>query len=428
MARWLALLLLVAGCADGAVEGDPDGHVGAPDASRADGGAPAADGGVADAMANPDPSPHNVGWIGGACDDAMDCAKVDDGFCLSEGFPNGMCARECSKICPDLAGATNTPTFCIDGRAHGFDEGLCVARCSQTLFPGTGCPQGYECLPHNRYAEPATVVSVCMPVAPRPCDGEDELVDLFYPDRGKIWIPREARCADETPLVVMLHGINPANNTTPSLGGGRRLELLVRALIDAGVMKPVILAEPVHFEPGSSTLYGSEFSPATHLGMVEGELAGREITVSTLSYVGHSGAGCDEDNGLYKVLDGLAGLIPTYATELRLWGLEDVCYSGAYHYQKPAALAGSDTVVLNVWSVQGDPTEFENGLIPAAKRTTLGCADVLYSSCIRHTVEPWCSYRTRQAAGINHDNNPFFFFREALPQVFPVDETIEACR
>jgi hypothetical protein len=298
------------------------------------------------------------------------------------------------------------------------------------MFPQTGCPEGYECVERGRYAETQTVVEVCVPLAPRPCAGEeDELVTIDYPDKGKLWIPREAACIGELPLVVMLHGINPSNNATPSLGGGRRLELVVRALIDTGVMEPVILAEPVHFEPGSTTLYGTEFDPAEHLALVEAQLDARDVSASSLSYTGHSGAGCDSDNGLFKVLTNLDELVPRFAPSFRLWGLEDICYSGGYQVTAPkATLTGKGVVLLNMWSGQGDPTAFENGIFPAADRMTLGCATGLYSSCMRHKTESWCSYRTRATAGVHHNNNPFFFVREAFPQIFPTDPAIAACR
>jgi hypothetical protein len=269
---------------------------------------------------------------------------------------------------------------------------------------------------------------MCVPDVAAPCDAEDELVALDYPDRGGLWIPREAQCGGAFPLVVMLHGINPAMNPTPSLGGGRRLEYAVRSLIDGGVMRPVILAEPVQLEGAASStgLYApAVWEPADHLDLLVPELTRRGITIASLSYTGHSGAGCDAGNGLYLVLARHAQLIPTYAPAMKLWGLEDICYAGAYHWTAPlATLAGTGTAIINMWSEQGDPTAFEDGLIPEPQ--SLPCASALYPRCIRHPSEPWCSYRTR--ADIDHDDNPFFFVREALPQVFSTAAGVVPCR
>jgi hypothetical protein len=380
---------------------------------------------VADAVAAADSGVDGPpGWIGSRCAGPGDCPFAN-GMCLAQGFPGGLCTAECSLTCPDRAG---TPvTFCVDGRPFGFDEGLCVSRCASPA----DCAPGWQCAARNRYADPYTVANVCVPApAPGACDGEDEVVAIAYPDFGAVWIPREAQCGGAFPLVVMLHGINGGQNPTPSLGGGRHLEIVVRALVDAGIVRPVILAEPVQTQNAASStgLYAPMyFDPATHLDKVTAELERRGITLSTLSYAGHSGSGCDSSNGLYLVLARLGELIPAYAPKLRMWATEDICYSGQYNWQAPlAALGGKGDVLVNMTTTGGDPTTFEEGLIPAPQ--TLPCASVLYSSCIHHATEAWCSYRTRASAGINHENNPFFFVREAFPQVFPTDPGIVPCR
>jgi hypothetical protein len=434
--RSLAIaLILITACADGgsapldagdvesdAAGGPPDAATGLPD------GALPLDAGGPDASVPP--STANVRWIGGACEGPADCPFAG-GMCLREGFPNGMCTRECTGICPDRTQAGDTVTACIDGRPPGFDQGLCVSRCDRAVLPPNGCAPGYRCVPRNRYRDPARVLDVCVPEVPASaCGGVDELVGIDYPDRGKLWIPGEAQCGGAFPLVVMLHGINPGRNETPSLGGGRNLQHLVRSLIDARLVAPVILAEPVQTNAAAATSTGlyapQHWEPATHLDRLAPELARRAITLSSISYIGHSGAGCDSRNGLYLVLARYAQLIPGYAPRMKLWGLEDVCYGGAYHHTAPVnALSGKGTAIVNVWSGQGDPTEFENGLIP--QPAALPCAEVVFSRCIRHPTEPWCSYRTR-AAVVDHNTNPYFFVREAFPQVFPVDPAVQACR
>jgi hypothetical protein len=440
MRLWALVAVLVAAC--GSIGGDgPDAAPPPADARAVDGRADARpvpdapdDIDAAPTADAPPPSTANQGWIGGACRDGTDC-HFTDGMCLTDGFPNGMCTEECDMLCPDMTAPGDTTTFCVDGKAWGFDRGLCVSRCDTTQFPGTGCAGGYHCVPRNRFLDPSTVQSVCVPdPGPGACPGAtDELVELDYPDKGMIWIPAEAHCGGAFPLVIMLHGINPSMNPTPSLGGGRHLEYEVRSLIDAKIITPVILAEPVQLDAdsaSSSTLYDSaHWDPVVYMDKIVAITGARHpsILFSSLSYTGHSGAGCDPQNGLYQVLDRVDDLVPAYAPAFKLWGAEDICYSGDYHWQEPvAALAGRNAVILNIFTVQGDPTEFEDGLIPDPMALT--CNPSLLMNCIAHKTEHWCSYRTDNSIGITHDSNPYVFVREAFPQVFSTDPITEPCR
>lgn len=425
--RLLCFLIALGACATpsgGSTGGDDIGNDGGNDGGKGDG--PTGDDDLP-------PSPANVHWIGGACSADNACA-IDGGMCLTDGFPNGMCSLECTSTCPDRGHAGDTVSFCTDGRPFGFDTGICVSRCDPGVLPGDGCAAGYRCVPANRYAAPATVQNICVPDVPAPAGcpgGHDELIAVHYPDEGMLWIPKEAQCGGSFPLVVALHGINPQTQSAFYLGQGWQLEHEVRALIDAKLMTPVIIAAPVHFAASSSNKYNSEWDPTVHLDLVTAHLAQRGITLESLSYVGHSGAGCADGNGLYRVLDFYDQLIPAYAPRMRLWGAEDICYGTSYHWTEPlAALAGKGIAMINLFTIQGDPTDFENNMIPPAHRTQLACPSSLYKpgSCIAHDTEPWCSYRSQTANGMTHDNTPFFFFREALPQVFSPDPTISPCR
>lgn len=396
---------------------DASVDAGAIDASPADGGLT--------------PSPANVGWIGGACESAADCFDVTDATCLRDGYPNGLCSEECRGVCPDRGAPGDATTFCIDGIPHGFTEGICVSRCDPALLPPDGCPDGYRCVEENRYSDPHTVVAACVPEVPVRCPGaSDELVLLDYPDRGSVWIPAEAACEHQLDLLVLLHGLNPSNNPTPSLGGGRHLELLVRDLVDAELVRPLVLAEPVHFEASSTTLYGTEFDPAEHLRRVQAILDERDITLRSLSYIGHSGAGCDRNNGLYEVLNRYDDLVGTFAPTMRLWGLMDICYAASYHYAVPlAVLAGRDVVVASMFTTgdtEASVVAFEAGLL--ASPAPFDCDPALFRSCVRHPTERWCSYRTSTSAPVVHDTNPYFFVREVLPKAFSPSPDVEPCR
>lgn len=112
------------------------------------------------------PSSYLAGFIGGPCVADGDCG-FSGGVCRTEadGFPGGYCTLACpTGSCPDQAGA-NAFTGCAD--LTGLGDPLCAARCDYTLFPTTGCRDGYGCYdrPH-----PITPTSphrrVCLPL---PC-------------------------------------------------------------------------------------------------------------------------------------------------------------------------------------------------------------------------------------------------------------------
>lgn len=106
------------------------------------------------------------GFVGGPCTSSADCTFTG-AVCRTsaQGFPGGYCTLPCATgSCPDAAGA-NAFTGCAD--LTGAGDALCAARCDYTLFPTSGCRDGYGCydrphptnatLPHRR---------VCLPL---PC-------------------------------------------------------------------------------------------------------------------------------------------------------------------------------------------------------------------------------------------------------------------
>lgn len=165
----------------------------------------------------------------------------------------------------------------------------------------------------------------------------------------------------------------------------------MRQLIDADLVRPLVLAEPVHFEPGSTTLYSSEFDPAEHLDRVRDVLDDYGVTFRTLSYAGHSGAGCNSQNGMYEVLTRFDDLVGPFAPSMRLWGLMDICYSGAFTWQRPAsALAGRGVVVANMFTTGGsvgNVNALEAGLL-GGSAPALACDESLYGSSVRSASEP----------------------------------------
>lgn len=113
-----------------------------------------------------DPSTYLSGFIGGPCVSSADCTYAG-GECrtAAQGFPGGYCTLPCATgSCPDQAGP-NAFTGCVD--LTGAGEPLCAARCDYTLFPGSGCRDGYGCYDRPHPTSPTgSHRRVCLPL---PC-------------------------------------------------------------------------------------------------------------------------------------------------------------------------------------------------------------------------------------------------------------------
>ena len=103
----------------------------------------------------------NEGWIGGRCSDGQDC-DYQESICLSEGYPDGMCSLACDGLCPDSDSPMDSVTFCIED-PDTPQEGICVSRCDNDLYPVTGCRDGYICEVRVRFNNPGVSHSVCLP-------------------------------------------------------------------------------------------------------------------------------------------------------------------------------------------------------------------------------------------------------------------------
>jgi hypothetical protein len=101
-------------------------------------------------------------WIGEPCSGDADCAS---GLCFTEdatGYPEGMCTQACDRYCPDRP--EHPVTFCTSLSGSG----TCFARQDTAIFPGSGCRPGYHAERVQRYRQPSTYRTVCVPdgVAP----------------------------------------------------------------------------------------------------------------------------------------------------------------------------------------------------------------------------------------------------------------------
>jgi hypothetical protein len=248
---------------------------------------------------------------------------------------------------------------------------------------------------------------------PSRCRARDEFVPIKHGDGGGVWIPREVACGGGAPVIVMLHGNNSDHQSPVSLGGGRSLEELARTLISERRVRPVILAEPVHFRACGTGLYDARFDFAAYRMKLERVLAARHIRVQSYSVTGHSGAGCC--GGVYRAAEAFG--------PLRLLGLIDTCYGGDHFWRDAHEHAdGRGTIVLNV--SRGEPgyphyREFEHRLLGPTP-VAVGCDAQLYRRCLRSPTHPYYSLTTTRVDGAYHGEIPTDYYRTMLPRFFPV--------
>ena len=175
--------------------------------------------------------------------------------------------------------------------------------------------------------------------------------DFEYDNKGKkdarLWAHSAAPAAGKVPLLVFLHGIAPKLDGMdcdfPQLQDdfdahpfGCHLGHLAGALIDGGKVRPLAVAAPTAHDNKSSTHLWRVFDLGKLVQRVGEELqqlnAGFEIDPDEVLLAGHSGAGCDGSNGLYKVAKehgefrGKDG----GTHQLRVLGFADTCASEGF--------------------------------------------------------------------------------------------------
>ena len=247
---------------------------------------------------------------------------------------------------------------------------------------------------------------------PRPrCAPKDEYVPIKHGDGGGVWIPREVACGGAVHVIVMLHGFNSDRVRNVSIGGGRQLEDHARALLDARRVRPVVLAEPIHFRVCGNGLYDDAFDFPAYREKLEQVLKGRHIRVLSYSVTAHSGSGCC--GGVYRAAQAFA--------PVRFLGLIDTCYGGDNFFQAPRDhLDGRGTVVLNV--SRGEPgypgyRRFEEQLL-GPDPVGVGCNTEVYRRCLRSARRPYYSFSTLRIDGPYHGDIPTDFFRTMLLRFF----------
>jgi hypothetical protein len=193
------------------------------------------------------PTELNPGWIGGACAQVSDC-PFDSSVCLADGdgFPRGTCTEACDRLCPDMTGANDTVTFCIDGQGALAGGGMCVSKCDYSKS-STGCRPGYACATLPRFNEPSTTADVCVPADQAPampppmgCYAQAQEVCLNYmPAQNPMEMPAGASgtCDVEDPLRLQ----SPVNGIHFMDDGGGEPSLLMRCQLALAIYRLTVL-------------------------------------------------------------------------------------------------------------------------------------------------------------------------------------------
>lgn len=145
---------------------------------------------------------------------------------------------------------------------------------------------------------------------------------FFPPGGGRVWVPAEASCAGSYPLIVYLHGCMRQTHATVhrNFGDGLSTDIipLVKRLIQLRQSVPVILAAPSQVRGAANymgvadsacggSLWGGEFNPGRFVELVRSNLPSG-VSISSVSFVGHSGAGCSSGAGIHKAARDVAGI------------------------------------------------------------------------------------------------------------------------
>ena len=138
----------------------------------------------------------------------------------------------------------------------------------------------------------------------------------FYPPNGgRIYISPQANCPGSRPLVIFLHGCMENPTTHKNFGDGSAYDIIpvIKKLYEKTKIQPMIFAAPsqtkgtgwgnhpngICTEGGS--LWGASFDLNKFIELVTKDLPSG-ITISSISVVGQSGAGCSITTGLQRAI------------------------------------------------------------------------------------------------------------------------------
>ena len=118
---------------------------------------------------------------------------------------------------------------------------------------------------------------------------------------GRIWIPAEALCGGEFPLLIMLHGHSRPEIAYIGEKAGYRVDKDVRILINERKIYPVILAAPLGIKTTKGTPWpAGQLDIDKYIARIQEEVKKHnpKIAISKVGMTGHSAANCYTNTAL----------------------------------------------------------------------------------------------------------------------------------
>jgi hypothetical protein len=198
----------------------------------------------------------------------------------------------------------------------------------------------------------------------------------FFPkDGGRVWVPSEASCAGSYPLIVFLHGCmtKTAAKSHTYFGDNSAYDIIpiAKSLVNSGKVTPFIMAAPsqtlgtatfnnVENSPCGESLWGNYFNPSEFVNLVKSNLPAG-VSISSVSFVGHSGAGCHTSSGIHRALKDVSGIFAI--------GQFDTCAGSVYGNSLNSRL-GSETRFMAVYSTMGSKRAEQNSAMKITKEVS----------------------------------------------------------
>jgi hypothetical protein len=250
----------------------------------------------------------------------------------------------------------------------------------------------------------------------------------FFPtDGSRVWVHSQATCPGSYPLIIFLHGCMRASHASvhKDFGDSSSTDIipLTKRLIEAGKSMPVILAahsqtsgEAVYDGvPGSAcgeSLWGRDFDASGFVDAVESRLPAG-VSVSSVSFIGHSEAGCSINTGIHKALSEVRGVFAI--------GQFDTCSNRVLGSSMDSRLSES-TSFLAIYSSMGVHRSEQNSAMGISGQMRCPVSEITggeLSECLVNASSSRFAFTMRDISGGSHGTALLVGVEQFLGKFFP---------
>ncbi|MBI5398105.1 hypothetical protein HZB03_01455 [Candidatus Woesearchaeota archaeon] len=250
--------------------------------------------------------------------------------------------------------------------------------------------------------------------------------DWFPPNGVSVIIPAEGNCPGPLPMIVYFHGCHKGTISSGVKSAEDALNTM-RGLVKEGKADPVVIVIPTQ-KKGQGwadapdgvcgpALWSSAFDIKSVVDQAQQNLP-QGVTISSLSFVGHSGGGCNLEGSLHRA----AELYPNaYAV-----GVFDAC-SGDLYGQSFQKKLSPQTKILITYAVMGKDRGVENKILGISKTVACPMTETVavhgeLSTCLSNKEGARFGYDLKIA---DHHASVAVGFEHMLKQFFSVAGTTE---